>query len=108
MNDNSSTNKKRVNIRDDGSELASEPRNDGRERSGERVLTRKAKLLWVEAEDSLSPPFLRALFDGANAQVPVLHRAGEVAFLVRGLHQVSHAFRDTAFVDHSLRAPADA
>ena len=50
MNDNSSTNKKRVNIRDDGSELASEPRNDGRERSGERVLTRKAKLLWVDLE----------------------------------------------------------
>ena len=50
MNDNSSTNKKRVNIHDDGSELASEPRNDGRERSGERVLTRKAKLLWVDLE----------------------------------------------------------
>ena len=42
--------KKRVSIRDDGSELASEPRNDGRERSGERVLTRKAKLLWVDLE----------------------------------------------------------
>lgn len=50
MSDNSFTNKKRVSIHDNGSELASEPRDGGRERSGERVLIRKATLLWMDLE----------------------------------------------------------
>lgn len=48
-------NKIRVSIRDNGSELRSEPRNDGREREGERELvskshSNKAKLLWIDLE----------------------------------------------------------
>ena len=46
-------NKTRVNIRDNGSERRSEPRNNEREQGGERELaskSRKAKLLWIDLE----------------------------------------------------------
>ena len=50
MSDNSFMNKKRVSIHVGGSERRSAARDDGPARGGERVLIRKALLLWVDLE----------------------------------------------------------